>query len=93
MTELRAGVEALRVMSARWQTQAATLGVSAPPTLGLSCQPSALAVNAGRVAIEAAAMSLRTRVRTGATKVAEADTRYVTNEANSSAKLATVVGR
>jgi hypothetical protein len=92
MTELRVGVADLQIMSVRWQTQAATLGVSAPPTLGLSCQPSAQAVNAGHAAVAAAATSLRTRVHTGATKVAEADTRYVTNEANSSAKLATVAG-
>jgi hypothetical protein len=92
MAELRVGVEDLQMMFARWQAQAATLGVSAPPTLGLSCQPSALAVDAGHVAVEAAATSLRMRVQTGATKVAEADTRYVANEASSSAKLAAMAG-
>jgi hypothetical protein len=90
MDTFRVGTEDVQMMAFRWRAQAATLGVSAPPPMGLSCQPSAAAVNAAHTAIATAAASLTARVRASAPKVAAADTGYLANEASSAAQLAAV---
>src|SRR5438105_1867004 len=90
MDTLRVGVEDVQVMVVRWRAQAATLVASAPPSAGLSCQPSAAAVSAGHAAIATAAASLTGRVQSSATKVAAADTGYLANEASSARQLAAI---
>lgn len=56
--------------------------------LGLSFQASAAAVNAAHADITAFTTALATRVGTHAIRVAEADTHYLTNEADSANELA-----
>jgi hypothetical protein len=54
----------------------------------LSCQASAAAVNAAHADITAFTAALAARVGVRATHVAEADTRYIANDADSSNELA-----
>ena len=77
-------------MADRWHAQAAELGCEPPSSSGLSGQASAAVVNRGHADIAVATAVLSGRVRTTAAKVAEADTRYVANEANSADQLAAV---
>jgi hypothetical protein len=93
MDKLRVGVQDVQAMAVRWHAQVAQLGGGAPPTVGLPCQPSAAAVNAGHAAIEVAASSLMGRMRDSAAKVVAADAGYIANETSSAAKLAAVASR
>ncbi len=62
----------------------------APADLGWSFQASAAAVNAAHADVTAFTTALVTRVGTRANHVAEADTRYIANEADSGNELAAV---
>ena len=90
MEKLRLDVESVRVMADRWHRKAAELGYDPPSSSGLSRHASVAAVNSGHADIAVATTVLTGRVRTTAAKVAEADTRYVANEANSAGQLAAV---
>jgi hypothetical protein len=61
---------------------------SAPEGLGLSCQASAAAVDAAHVDVAAFTAGLAARVGVRATGVAQADTRYLAQEAVSATELA-----
>lgn len=80
----------LRMLSGRWQINAAQLRVTTPPQSGMPCQPSATAVNAGHAAIEMAAASLVDRMTDNATRVAAAGVEYTANEGNSAQQFAAV---
>jgi hypothetical protein len=83
-----AGVQA---MASRWGGSVGELNVTvAPVGLGLSCQVSAAAVNGAHADIAAFTAGLAARVCVRATDVAEADTRYIANEAESATELAAV---
>lgn len=60
----------------------------APAGLGLSCQVSAVAVNDAHVDVAAFTAGLAARVGMHATGVAEADSRYLAQEASSATQLA-----
>jgi hypothetical protein len=89
---LRVDNAGVRVMADRWQVLAGDLGGVGEPGegLGLSCQPSALAVTAGHADITACTAVLAERLLGGAARVAVADNRYAANEADSAATLAAV---
>ncbi|MCV7077951.1 hypothetical protein [Mycobacterium szulgai] len=80
---LRVGADDLRAMAGRWEAVAGELTVSAACDVGLPCQASAAAVTAGNADIAAAAGALSARLRTGATRVAAANTGFVGNERGS----------
>jgi len=88
MDKLEMRVDDLPAMAAQWQSQVAQLTTA--PTLGLSCQPSAAAVDVGHTAIEVAAPSLMGQMEDGAAKVAADDAGYNAREAHSAAELAAV---
>jgi hypothetical protein len=89
--KMRVDTAALRGMAVRWSGLAGELpGGSPPAALGLSYQPSATAVHGAHAAIARYEASLVTRAHAGATHVAEADSRYVANEAHSVRELAAV---
>jgi hypothetical protein len=89
--KLRVDIAAVRAMAGRWDGLTGELGAALPPTgLGLAYQPSATAVEAAHAAIARYERSLVARMRAGASRVAEADTRYVANEADSVRELAAV---
>jgi len=89
--KLRVDIAAVRAMAGRWDGLTGELGGTLPPSgLGLAYQPSAAAVNAAHAAIARYENSLVARMQAGATHVAEADTRYVANEADSVRELAAV---
>jgi hypothetical protein len=91
MQQLRVATAALQAMAARWGASAGELGEAvAPAGLTSSSQPSAAAVNAVHADVGAFTAELATRVDTRAKQVADANTRYVANEADSANKLAAV---
>ena len=78
-------------MASRWGTSVGELNVTmAPARLGLSCQPSATAVNAAHADITSFTAALAALDSTRASHVAEADTQYINNEADSANKLTAV---
>jgi hypothetical protein len=87
--QLRVDTVGVQAMASRWGASADELhGTMAPAGLRLSCQASVTAVNAAHADITAFTAALATRVSGRATHVAEADTRYIANEADSAKKLA-----
>jgi hypothetical protein len=89
MQQLRVDTAGLQPMATRWDASAGELNESvAPARLGLSFQASAAAVNAAHADITAFTTALATRVGTHAIRVAEADTHYLANEADSANELA-----
>jgi hypothetical protein len=81
----------VQTMGSRWAVSVGGLSETvAPAGLGLSWQASAAAVNAAHADITAFTAALVTRVGTRATHIAQANTRYIANEADSANKLATV---
>jgi hypothetical protein len=91
MQQLRIDTAGLQAMATRWAASVGELHATlAPAGLGLSCQASASAVNAAHADITAFTAALAARVGTRAAHVAEADTRYVANEAHSANVLAAV---
>ncbi|WP_373234967.1 hypothetical protein [Mycobacterium marinum] len=93
MDILRAATEDIRSIARLWHIQSAGLGVDPPRSAGLPCQSPAAAVNAAHAAITIAAASLKGRVQASATKVAQANTAYLANEAKSAAQIAAVADR
>jgi hypothetical protein len=88
---LRVDPVGVQLMANRWGTSASELNGTVVPTgSGLSCQASAVAVNAAHGDIAAFTRVLATRVGTRATHVTEADVRYVAQEADSANQLAAV---
>jgi hypothetical protein len=88
---LRVDTAGVQAMAARWGALAGDLDDTvAPAGLGLSCQMSAAAVNAAYVDIAAFTTGLAARVGLHATGVAEADARYLAQEATSATALAGV---
>ncbi len=89
--KLRVDTAELRGMAGRWRGLAGELAGGSPPAaLGLSYQASAAAVHAAHAAIARYERALVNRMHAGATHVAEADSRYVVNEANSVRELTAV---
>jgi hypothetical protein len=89
--QLRVDTAGVQAMATRWGVSVRELDETvAPAGLGLSCQASAAAVNAAHADVTAFTTALATRVGTQATQVAEADTRYIANEADSTTELAAV---
>ena len=82
MQLLRVDTAGVRAMATRWVASVGELNATvAPAGIGLSCQASAAAVNAAHADIMAFTAALAARVGTRATHVAEADARYLANEA------------
>ncbi|HWF27713.1 MAG TPA: hypothetical protein VG327_04925 [Mycobacterium sp.] len=89
--QLRVDTAGVPAMATRWGASAGELDASAAPAgLGLSCQASAAAVTAAHADVTAFTAALATRVGTHAAHVAEADTRYIANEADSATEMAAV---
>ncbi len=89
--QLRVDTSGVQAMANHWRAAAGELTASATPAqLGLSCQASANAVNAATNDITAFTADLAIRVSHRADHMAEADTRYLTNEADSANRLAAV---
>jgi len=81
----------VRAMAARWGASAGELAETvAQAESVLSCQVSAVAVNAAHVDVAAFTAGLAARVSVCATDVADVDAGYVAQEAASVTALATV---
>lgn len=90
---LRVDTVGVQAMAGRWDASAGEL--KEPVTangFGLSCQPSAAAVNAAHADITAFTAGLAAHVSVRAAHVTLANTRYLTNEADSATELAAVTG-
>jgi hypothetical protein len=91
--QLRVDTVGVQVMAGHWGASGSELSETVAPTgVGLSCQASAAAVNVAHAGITAFTAALATRVSVRAARVAEADTRYIANEADSATELAAVAG-
>ncbi len=91
MQQLRVDTAGLQAMAGRWAASVGELNEAvAPMGMGLSCQASAAAVDTAHADITAFTAALAARVGTRATHVAQADTRYLANEAHSANELAAV---
>ncbi|MCV7199655.1 hypothetical protein BST12_09925 [Mycobacterium angelicum] len=78
-------------MATRWGAAAGELNATVAPTgLGLSGQPSALAVDGAHSDVTAFSAALAERIGARAVHVVEADTRYAANETDSANMLAAV---
>jgi hypothetical protein len=89
--QLRVDTVDVQVMASRWGASVDELSEAVTPTgFGLSRQPSAAAVNAAHADITTFTAALAGRVNARATRVAEADTWYIANEADSAKELAAV---
>jgi hypothetical protein len=85
---------AVRAMAVRWGSSAGELDASpASLGLGLSCQPSAVAVVAAHADVTGFAAALAGRVGTRAAHVVVADARYLANEADAADEMAAVASR
>lgn len=89
---LRVDGAGLHAVAARWDAAAGDLlsETAAPPTPGLSWQPSLSAVSAAHGAVASFRAKLAMRIGTRATSLAEADRRYASNEGASAAEFAAV---
>ena len=94
MQLLRVDTAGAQAMATRWGASVGELSETAAPSgRGLSCQASAAAVSGAHADIAAFTAALATRVGTRATRVAEADTRYVAHEADSANAMTAVADR
>lgn len=83
---------AVQSVAARWATSADGLNATvSPANLGVSWQPSTIAVNAAHAEVTVFTAALAARVGSRATHVTEADTRYLANETRSAKQLASAV--
>jgi hypothetical protein len=81
----------VQAMASRWGASVGELRETVAPTgTGLSCQASAAAVSTAHAEVTAFMAALATRLGTHATRVDEADSRYIANEADSANQLAAV---
>jgi hypothetical protein len=91
--QLRVDTVGVQAMASSWGASAGELNETVPPNrLGLSCQPSAAAVNAAHADTIAFTAALAARVGDRAVHVTQANTRYITNETGSATALAAVAG-
>lgn len=91
--QLRVDTVEVQAMAGRWDASAGELHTTAAPNgFGLSCQPSAAAVNAAHGDIAAFTAGLATRVSVRAAHVSDANTGYLVREADSAQELAAVTG-
>jgi hypothetical protein len=89
--QLRVDTADVQTMAARWDASAGELSEAVAPTgPALSCQASAIAVNAAHTDITAFTAALAAQVGTRATAVTAADASYAANEADSANELAAV---
>ena len=94
MQQLLVDTAGLQAMAGRWAASVGELNETVVPAgVGLSCQASAAAVDAAHAGVKALTAALAARVTTRATQVAEADTRYIANEADSANVLAALAPR
>jgi hypothetical protein len=91
---LRVDTGGVRAMAGSWQALAGDLGAGCAPgeAPGMSCQPSAAATSAGHADVRAGTAALAARLRAGAARVDQADTRYAANEAHSAAAASRIDG-
>ena len=88
---LRVDTVGVQLMASRWGASAGELnGTAVPAGSGLSCQASAVAVDAAHGDVATFTTSLATRVATRATRVIEADTSYIAKDADSANQLVAV---
>ena len=93
LQQLRVDTVGVQAMVGRWDASAGQLDeTTAPNGFGLSCQPSAAAVNAAHADITAFTAALAAHASVRAAHVTQANTRYLTNEADSATELAAVTG-
>jgi hypothetical protein len=79
-------------MAARWNVSVGDLHQAVAPTgLGLSCQSTAVAVDAAHVDVAAFVAGLAEQVDVRAVGVAQADTSYLAQEAASTSSMAAVL--
>jgi|ERR1700758_4831409 len=91
---VRVDTSGVQALATQWGASVGELNAVAAPTgLGLPCQASAAAVDAAHADITAFSAALATRVGTRAIHVAEADTRYIANEADSANEMTAVANR
>jgi hypothetical protein len=88
--QLRVDAADVQTMANRWSASVSELNTTAPSAFGLSGKASVAAVNAAHADVAAFTAGLAARVSTRTTCVAEADTRYIANEADSANRLAAV---
>jgi hypothetical protein len=94
MQLLRVDTAGVQAMTTRWAASVRELKATvAPSEMGLSCQTSAASVSAADADATAFTAALATRVGTRATHVTEADTLYVTDDADSANEMAAVAHR
>jgi hypothetical protein len=85
--ELRVNVDDVQVTAACYQASASRLAGVESADAGRSFQPTAAAVQAVHAGAATTRAVLSARVAATGAKIAEADARYVENEAESAAKL------
>jgi hypothetical protein len=89
--QLRVGTAGVRALASGWSAWVDELATTvAPAGLGLSCQASAAAVNDAQADVTAFTAALAARVGTRAAHVAQADSRYITNELDSANQLTAI---
>jgi hypothetical protein len=89
--QLRVDTAGVQTMALRWGATAGELSEAvAPAGPALSCQASAIAVNAAHTDITAFTAALAAQVGTRTTAVTAAGACYAANEADSAHELATV---
>ncbi len=94
MQDVRVDTAGLPAMAGRWAASAGELSATAAPAgLGLSCQPSAAAVNAAHAGITAFTAGLAARVGTHSIHVGEANASYLANEADAASEIKAVAPR
>lgn len=88
---LRVDTTGVQAMAGRWGASVGELtSTVAPAGLGLSCQLSAAAVDAAHVDVTTFTARLAAQVGARATRVTQADTGYLANEAVSATEMAAV---
>ena len=91
--QLHVDTVGVQAMASSWGTSAGELTETVVPIgFGLSCQPSTAAVNAAHADITAFTTALANRVSARAAHDSDANTRYITNEADSAQELAAATG-
>ncbi len=91
MQQLRVDTAAARAMAGRWAASVGELNATvAPVGLGLSCQPSAAAVNAAHADIAAFTAGFAARLGSHSIRIGEADASYLANEADAASEMKAV---
>jgi len=90
--KLRVDTAGVQAMASGWGASIGELqALTAPAAVGLSSQPSAIAVNAAHAEVTAFTESLAARLDNRATHATYAEGRYIANETQSANELTTVV--